>query len=266
MPEQAAPVGPAANLEMFSLSGGVLLVTGAAGGIGSALAVGLAQLGAQVGCLDRPGASLATTVDAIREAGGRALLIEADVTDPAALGSAVADTERVLGPLTGAVNCAGVNAQVAAYDMTEAQWRSLMDVNVNGVFHACQAEGRALRRNGGGSIVNIGSISAHIANRGLAQAHYNSSKAAVLQLSKSLALEWAPDGVRVNSLSPGYTATPMARHPDVWPHVQAYIADIPLARMAAPEELVGPAAFLLGAASSYVTATDLLVDGGACAW
>jgi NAD(P)-dependent dehydrogenase (short-subunit alcohol dehydrogenase family) len=254
------------DVGQFSLDGAVVLVTGAGGGIGSAIALGLAQLGAQVGCLDRAGQALAETVDAIRASTDRVIGIEVDVSDPAQLDSAVAELEQHLGPLNGAVNCAGVNSQIPAYDMTAAQWRELMDVNLAGVFHSCQSEGRALRRNGGGSIVNIGSISAHIANRGLAQAHYNSSKAAVLQLTKSLALEWALDGIRVNSLSPGYTATPMALHPEVWPHVQAYIKDIPMGRMATPEELVGPAVFLLSSAASYTTAIDLLVDGGACAW
>lgn len=96
--------------------------------------------------------------------------------------------------------------------------------------------------------------------------HYNAAKAGVVHLTTSLALEWAGRGVRVNAVSPGYTATPMARHPDVWPHVQAYTKDIPLGRMAETEELVGPVVFLLSAAASYCTGVNLLVDGGAVAW
>ena len=120
--------------------------------------------------------------------------------------------------------------------------------------------------NGTGSIVNIGSISAVIANRGLAHVHYNSAEAGVLHLTASLAPEWAGRGVRVNAVSPGCTATPMAKHPDVWEHVQAYAKDIPLGRLAETDELVGPTVFLLGDAASYVTGTNLMVDGGATVW
>ena len=252
--------------DLFSIQDRVILVTGAAGGIGSAMALGLAELGGRIGCVDRPGSDLTQTGASLRALGAPVFEVEADVSDPQQMSRAVEAIEAELGPLTGAVNCAGVNFQVPAYELSSTQWAQLMDVNLSGVFYSCQAEGRALLRNGGGSIVNIGSISAHIANRGLAQVHYNSSKAAVLQLTKSLALEWAPDNIRVNSLSPGYTATPMALHPDVWPHVQAYIADIPLGRMARPDELVGPAVFLLSGAGSYATGIDLLIDGGAVAW
>ncbi len=118
----------------------------------------------------------------------------------------------------------------------------------------------------GGSIVNIGSISATIANHGLQQAHYNSAKAGVLHLSTSLALEWADRNVRVNVVSPGYTATPMAKAPEVWEHVKQYIQDIPLGRMAETDELVGPAVFLLSDAGSYCTGIDVRVDGGPCGW
>lgn len=114
--------------------------------------------------------------------------------------------------------------------------------------------------------MNIGSISAVIANRGLTQAHYNSAKAGVVHLTSSLALEWAQLGVRVNAVSPGYTATPMATTPEVWEHVKTYIPDIPLGRMAEPEEMVGPTVFLLSNAASYCTGINLIADGGAVAW
>ena len=254
------------NTDLFSLAGRVVLVTGAAGGIGARMALGLAEFGAAVGCVDIPGSALAETQQSIDAIGGKSIVVEADVTDRESIGAAVEQIEHDLGPLTGAVNCAGINNQVPAEEMTPQQWQQLLDVNLTGVFFSCQAEGVALLRNGGGSIVNIGSISALIANRGLAQVHYNSAKAGVLHLTTSLALEWATRGIRVNSVSPGYTATPMALHPDVWPHVQAYLADIPMARMAEPAELVGPAVFLLSAAASYTTGIDLLVDGGATAW
>lgn len=248
----------------FRLDGSVALVTGAAGGIGARVALGLAEFGADVGCVDV--VDPAKTVAAIQEIGRRAVGVEADVADAGQVDAAVARVQEALGPLRHAVNCAGIHSNAPAESMPREQWQRLLDVNLTGVFLCCQAEGAAMLATGGGSIVNIGSISASIANRGLAQVHYNSAKAGVLHLTTSLALEWAGHGVRVNSVSPGYTATPMAKHPDVWEHVQAYARDIPLGRLAETDELVGPVVFLLSEAASYVTGTDLLVDGGATRW
>ena len=253
-------------MNLFSLEGAVVLLTGAAGGIGARVALGLADAGASVACVDLAGSAVDDTRRAIEDAGGKAATVTADVSDGEQMTAAVDQAEAAFGPLTHAVNCAGINNQVATEAMPRATWQALIDANLTGVFLACQAEGVAMLRNGGGSIVNIGSISASIANRGLSQVHYNAAKAGVIHLTKSLAAEWADRGIRVNAVSPGYTATPMARHPDVWPHVQAYIKDIPLGRMAEPDELVGPIVMLLSQAGSYVTGVDLLVDGGATLW
>lgn len=250
----------------FRLDGTSAMVTGAGSGIGARIAIGLAEFGAKVGCVDRSEEGLRETVDAIGAAGGEAVAMLADVTDAVQVQGAVARIEEDLGPLSAAVNSAGIHNNAPAEEMAAETWQELIDVNLTGVFYSCQAEGRAMLRNGGGSIVNIGSISAHIANRGLQQVHYNAAKAGVLHLSTSLGLEWADRGVRVNVLSPGYTATPMAKHPDVWEHVKHYIDDIPLGRMAETDELVGPAVFLLSDASSYCTGIEILADGGACAW
>ena len=250
----------------FRLDGATALVTGAGSGIGARIALGLAEFGADVGCVDVSKDGLAATIDAIAQTGRKAIALEADVTDAAQLEAAVTQTETDLGPLTTALNCAGIHSNAPAEDMPRETWQSVVDTNLTGVFLSCQAEARAMLRNGGGSIVNIGSISATIANRGLQQVHYNAAKAGVMHLSRSLALEWADRGIRVNVLSPGYTATPMAKHPDVWEHVKHYIDDIPLGRMAETDELVGPAVFLLSDASSYCTGIEVLCDGGACAW
>lgn len=250
----------------FRLDGAVAIVTGAAGGIGARIALGLAEFGADVGCLDTATDGLEQTVGAIQELGRRAVALSADVSDAAQVSDAVARTQSELGPLRHAVNCAGIHSGAPAESMPLEQWQRLIDVNLTGAFVCCQAEGLAMLGHGGGSIVNIGSISAVIANRGLSQVHYNAAKAGMLHLTTSLALEWADRGIRVNALSPGYTATPMARHPDVWEHVQAYAKDIPLGRLAEPDELVGPTVFLLSEAASYCTGVNLLVDGGAVAW
>ena len=150
--------------------------------------------------------------------------------------------------------------------MPLAQFQKVLEVNVNGVFLCCQAEGRALLRNGGGAIVNIASMSGTIVNRDLLQVHYNASKAAVVHLSKSLAMEWAARAIRVNSISPGYTATPMNTRPEVAEQVKRFEADTPMGRMAAPEEMVGPTVFLLSDAASFCTGVDLIVDGGFVCW
>jgi NAD(P)-dependent dehydrogenase (short-subunit alcohol dehydrogenase family) len=254
------------TLPSFRLDDRVALVTGASSGIGRAIAVGLAEAGADVGCVDLPASDLAGTVAAIEAAGGRAHAAPADVTDPGSVGAAVAAVEAELGPLRLAVNSAGIANAAPAEEMPLEQFKKVLDVNVTGLFLSAQAEGRALLRNGGGAIVNIASMSGTIVNRDLLQVHYNASKAAVVHLSKSLAMEWAGRGIRVNSISPGYTATPMNTRPEVAEQVKRFEADTPLGRMASPEEMVGPAVFLLGEAASFCTGVDLIVDGGFVCW
>ena len=253
--------------ELFSLAGMVGFVTGAGSGIGERIAVGLAEAGADIGCFDLPGsAGLAETVGRIEALGRKAVQLHGDVTDEAALEHALALLGEKLGGLSIAVNCAGIANAHPAETMPRAQWQRMFDVNVTGLFLSCQAEGRLMLKQGHGSIVNIASMSGVIVNRGLQQAHYNSAKAAVIHLSKSLAMEWAQRGVRVNTISPGYTATPMNTRPEVADQVKQFEADTPMGRMAEVEEMVGPAVFLSSRAASFVTGVDLLVDGGFCCW
>lgn len=252
------------TLPSFRLDDEVALVTGASSGIGRAIANGLAQAGAAVGCLDR--GDVADTLAEITSGGGRACALSADVTDGAALDAAVDALQRALGPLRLAVNAAGIANAAPAEEMDASQWQTVIDVNLGGVFKSCQAEGRALLANGGGAIVNIASMSGTIVNRGLTQVHYNASKAGVIHLSRSVAMEWAARGIRVNAISPGYTATSMNTRPEVAEQVKQFEQDTPLGRMATPEEMVGPAVFLLSDASSFCTGIDLIVDGGCVCW
>ena len=250
----------------FRLDQQTALVTGAASGIGRGIAVGLAAAGADVACFDLSGSALDEVCAQIERQGRRALAVSGDVTDAATLSEAVQNTQRSLGPLNLAVNSAGIANSAPAEEMPLDQWRRVIDINVTGVFLSCQAEGRSMLQNGRGSIVNIASMSGSIVNRGLLQSHYNASKAAVVHLSRSLAMEWCQRGIRVNSISPGYTATPMNLRPEVAGQVEKFEADTPLGRMATVDELVGPAVFLLSDAASFCTGVDLLVDGGFTCW
>lgn len=262
---RASPDGDLAG-SLFRLEGMTAIVTGAASGIGASVAQGLAQFGADVGCVDVTADRLVRTLTGIRAAGREAVACPADVTDAASLQDAVRVVEAELGPLRLAVNCAGIHSTAPAEEMDGSAWGRLLDVNLTGIFNSCRAEGRAMLANGGGSIVNIASISARVANRGLKQAHYNAAKAGVVQLSRSLALEWVDRGLRVNVISPGYVKTPIARGAQMSRTLDQVIDDIPMARMAEPAELVGPTVFLLSAAASYCTGSELVVDGGATSW
>ena len=254
-------------MRLFSLKDQIALVTGAGSGIGQGIAIGLAEAGADVGLFDMPTSKgLEETASAVKEKGRRALILTGDVVDGVALIAAVAKTEQELGPLSLAVNSAGIANAAPAETMPIEQWRRMIDVNLTGIFLSCQAEGRAMLAHGKGAIVNIASMSGSIVNRGLNQAHYNSSKAGVIHLSKSLAMEWVNRGVRVNVISPGYTLTAMNKRPEVAEQLKVFAAETPMGRIATVEEMVGPAIFLLSTAASFMTGVDLLVDGGFECW
>lgn len=250
----------------FRLDGNVAFVTGAASGIGRSIAIALAESGAKVSCCDLEGTDRVGTVEEIRSLGGVAIEVASDVTQKEAIIDAVKRTESEVGPLQLAVNCAGIANAAPAEEMDLSQWERVIQVNLTGVFLSCQAEFHSMLNAGGGSIVNIASMSGTIVNRGILQAHYNASKAGVAHLTKSLAMEWCDRKIRVNSISPGYVATPMNYRPEVSEQVKRFEADTPLGRMAKPEEMVGPAIFLLSQASSFCTGADLLIDGGFTCW
>lgn len=253
--------------QLFNLDGQVAFVTGAGSGIGQRIAIGLAQCGAAVACIDRrTDGGLLETAEFINRQGGSAVTISADVTDGQAMNSAVQEVVSSFGKLSIAVNAAGIANANPAEEMGEEQYQTLMDINMKGIFLSCQAEARAMISGGGGSIINIASMSGVIVNRGLQQVHYNASKAGVIHMTKSMAMEWVSHGVRVNSISPGYTATPMNTRPEMVHQTKEFENQTPMGRMASVDEMVGPAVFLASAASSYCTGVDLLVDGGFCCW
>ncbi|MBW8907726.1 MAG: SDR family oxidoreductase [Mesorhizobium sp.] len=254
-------------MDLFRLDDGVALVTGAGSGIGQAIAIGLAEAGADVACFGHASrGGLEETAHRITALGRKALALAGTVTSESDLATAIGRVEAELGALTIAVNNAGIAGSEAAETMPLEKWRKVHEVNVAGVFLSCQAQARVMLPRRVGSIINIASMSGTIVNRGLTQAHYNSSKAAVIHMSKSLAMEWADRGLRVNVISPGYTLTPMNKRPEVAEEIKIFKRDTPMGRMAAPEEMVGPTVFLASRASSFVTGLDLIVDGGYVCW
>jgi NAD(P)-dependent dehydrogenase (short-subunit alcohol dehydrogenase family) len=254
-------------MDLFRLDGDVALITGAGSGIGQAIAIGLAEAGADVACFGHASkGGLDETAARIAALGRKALAITGSVTSEDDLAGAVERIEKELGALSIAVNNAGVAGAQAAESMPRETWERIYEINVSGVFLSCQAQARVMLPRRKGSIINVASMSGSIVNRGLLQAHYNSSKAAVIHMSKSLAMEWSDRGLRVNVLSPGYTLTPMNRRPEVAEQVKIFERDTPMGRMAAPEEMVGPSVFLASRAASFVTGIDLIVDGGFVCW
>jgi NAD(P)-dependent dehydrogenase (short-subunit alcohol dehydrogenase family) len=254
-------------VNIFSLEGEIAFVTGAGSGIGQRIAIGLAEAGADVAGFDLPRSpGIGATLEAIGKLGRKAVALEGNVTQAADLARAVAQAEKALGPIGVAVNAAGIANAAPAEDMPLDQWQRMLDINLTGIFLSCQAQARVMLPRKRGAIVNIASMSGSIVNRGIQQSHYNTAKAGVVHLTKSLAMEWVDRGIRVNAISPGYTSTPMNLRPEVAEQVKRFEAETPMARMAKVDEMVGPAVFLASPAASFVTGVDLLVDGGFECW
>ncbi len=245
--------------ELFGLKGKVAVVTGGGRGIGQVVAVGLARAGAEVAILNRTNAD--ETVRLIQAAGGKGYFLAADVTREDEVDAAFAQILARSRSVDVLFNNAGICMHQTSLEATVAEFRQVMDVNVTGEFIVARAAGRIMIERGiRGSIVNMASMSGSIVNVPQWQASYNASKAAVIHLTRSLAAEWAEHGIRVNSLSPGYIATPMAT--DTPQELRdAWNALIPMHRMGKPEELVPAILCLASAASGYTSGSDVVVDG-----
>ncbi|MCF7914591.1 MAG: glucose 1-dehydrogenase [Spirochaetaceae bacterium] len=257
-------------LERFRLDGRTVLVTGGGQGIGRSFCHALGEAGAKVAVVDL-NQEVADEVSAELSAKGiEAMPVRADVTDPEAVEKMVSQVVDRWGGLTIAVNNAGMGLWCDAETMDYREWRKLIDLNLNAVYLCAQAESRVMLEAGYGKIINTASMSAHISNTPQNQAAYNTSKAGVLHLSRSLAAEWAPRGIRVNSISPGYTKTALVEKllesPEGKTMLPKWIEKIPMGRMAETEDLQGAVVFLAAGVSDYMTGADLLIDGGYCTW
>ncbi len=252
-------------LDAFDLTGQVAVVTGGNTGLGEAFAQALVDVGAHVAIAARTRSRSEQVVDELVATGGRAIAVDVDVRDPQQVDRMLAEVTEQLGPVDILVNNAGVCYHRPAAEVPRGEWLDVFEVNVHGLWYCAQTVGQQMISRQRGVIINIGSISAMIVNRPQMQPAYNASKAAVHQLTKSLAAEWAPYNVRVNALAPGYVKTAMAPvdEPQFRRH---WIEDVPMQRYAVPEELGPSLVYLASAASSFMTGTVLVVDGGYTLW
>lgn len=240
----------------MDLSGRLALVTGAGQGIGAACARALAETGADVICTDIDLGRAENTAKAI---GGTAIARKLDVTNSAKLNALASD----LAPLDILVCNAGIVSNVPAEEMSDEQWDRVIEVNLSGVFRTCRAFGRRMLENGRGSIINIGSMSADIVNTPQPQCHYNASKAGVHHLTRSLAVEWAKRGVRVNAVAPTYIETPLLQGLEGQTAlVERWLDLTPAGRMGQPDEIASIVQFLASDASSLMTGSIVTADAG----
>jgi NAD(P)-dependent dehydrogenase (short-subunit alcohol dehydrogenase family) len=257
-------------IDRFRLEGKTALVTGGGQGIGRAFAHALGDAGASVAVVDISGKLAEEVAAELEKKGIQSIAITADATRRDQVDQMVQTVVNKWGSLTIGVNNAGIGQWVNSEDISDDDWGRVMRLNLDAVLYCCQAEAREMFKAGYGKIINTASMSGHIANMPQNQTPYNVSKAGVLHLTRSLGGEWADRGVRVNSISPGYTKTALVEKliatPEGKKMLDAWIPMIPMHRMADVTDLQGALVYLASEASDYATGTDIIVDGGYCVW
>jgi NAD(P)-dependent dehydrogenase (short-subunit alcohol dehydrogenase family) len=257
-------------IDRFRLDGRTALVTGGAQGIGEAYCNALGEAGAKIAVVDINLRLAEETAGSLNKKGIEAIAIEADVTNPDDVTKMVKTVVDKWGKLTIGVNNAGMGVWRDALSQDFGEWRKILALNLDAVFLCARTEAAAMEKEGYGKIINTASMSAHIVNTPQNQAAYNSSKAGVLHLTRSLAAEWAPKNILVNSISPGYTKTALVdnllKTPEGQTVLPRWLEKVPLARMAVPGDLQGAVVYLASPASDYVTGSDIIIDGGYCCW
>ena len=257
-------------LERFRLTGRTALVTGGGQGIGRAFAHGLAEAGASVAIVDLRLDLAEEVAGELEKKGVKSMAIQADVTKPDQVAAMVSTIVDAWGTLTIGVNNAGIGLWSDAESTPYADWLRMIDIDLNSVFLCAQAEARVMLPAGYGKIINTASMSGHISNTPQNQSAYNTAKAGVLHLTRSLAAEWAKRGVRVNSISPGYTRTQLVddllKTPEGQTMLPAWMGFTPMGRMAEVTDLQGAVVYLAAAASDFMTGHDMVIDGGYVCW
>ena len=257
-------------LERFSLRGKTALVTGAASGIGLSFCHALGEAGAKVALVDINQDAAENAASELGSKGIEVMAIRCDVTSENDVREMIRRICEEWKGLTIAMNNAGIGVWRDSVDMSMSEWNSVMNINLNAVYLCAREEAKVMQKSGYGKIINTASMSGHIVNTPQNQAAYNASKAAVLHLTKSLAAEWAAKGIRVNSISPGYTKTLLVEKlletAEGQTMLPKWLEKIPMARMAETSDLQGAACYLAAEVSDYVTGTDIIIDGGYCLW
>ena len=250
---------------LFDLTGKVALVTGASKGLGSAIAVGLARAGARLALCARSREGLAGTQAAVEAVGGEARTFEMDVLSRASVRDAVAAAIAALGRIDVLVNNAGVNVRKPTLELAEEEWDHVVDTNLKGYFLVAQAVGAHMVARRSGKVINVSSIFGAVGMHN--QLAYAASKGGVVQLTKVMAIEWAPHGVTVNAVGPTYFETPLVAALRNDPERFRFINErTPMGRWGQPEELVGTIVYLAAPASDFVTGQTVYVDGGWTIW
>ena len=249
---------------LFDLSGCIAMITGGGRGIGREIARTLARAGADIAIAELDAATAEDAATEMRDIGREAIALQTDVRDPKSVEEMVEKVMEKFGQIDILVNNAGIARQSPAEETPDEEWLGVIDTNLNGVYWCCRAVGRRMLERQSGSIVSIASMSGSIVNKPQPQAAYNMSKAAVIMLTKSLAVEWADRGVRVNCVSPGYISTDMVKKvlATIPEWEKTWLEMTPMKRLGKPSEIAHAVWYLASDAASFATGTDLSVDGG----